>query len=73
MLMFALSIVLGIAGLLTLQWSFLAGAVMIIAAVGIHARLARSAEDFFVGWLVILAAIGVAAEVGADLWRRIFS
>lgn len=69
---FALMLLLGIAGLLTLAWSFLLGALMIVAAVAWHAKLSPSAEDAFLAWMFFLAAVGVVIEIGGDIWLRIF-
>lgn len=70
---FALVLILVVAGLLALAWSFLFGAVLIAAGVSLHAYIDKRSEDVFFAWLFILAAIGVTVEVGADLWRRLFS
>ncbi len=69
---FAIVLLLVVAGILSLQWSFLLGALLIGAGVALHSRIDRWSEDRFFGLLFCLAAIGVIVEVGADLGPRIF-
>ncbi|MDO6385570.1 hypothetical protein [Uliginosibacterium sp. 31-12] len=70
---FALVLALVVAGLITLAWSFLFGALLIVAGVLLHAYISKQSEEVFFAWLFMLAGISIAAEVGADLWRRLFS
>lgn len=70
---FAAVLILVVAGLLTLAWSFLLGALLIIAGVALHSVISKDSENAFMAWLFMLAAVGSVYQVGAELWRRLFS
>lgn len=69
---FALVLILCVAGLLTLQWSFLFGMLLIAGGVLLHGKIDRSSEEVFFAVMFYIAAIGSIGFVVGDIWQRIF-
>lgn len=69
---FALVLILCVSGLVTLQWSFLFGMILIASGVILHGKISRVSEDSFFAVLLLLAAIGTVVTVATDIWHRLF-
>lgn len=70
---FAIVLILCVSGLLTLQWSFLFGVILIACGVLLHGKISRVSEDAFFAVMLSIAGIGTVVIVAADLWRRLFN
>jgi hypothetical protein len=70
---FAIVLALCVSGLLTLQWSFMFGGLLVAAGVLLHAKIDRSAEEVFFAVLFYVAAIGSVGFVVGDIWQRLFN
>ncbi len=70
---FALVLILCVSGLVTLQWSFLFGMILIACGVLLHGKISRMSEDSFFAVMLLLAAIGTVVTVATDIWQRLFN
>lgn len=68
---FALVLILCVSGLVTLQWSFLFGMILIASGVILHGKISRMSEDSFFAVMLVLAAIGSVVTVASDIWQRL--
>lgn len=68
---FALVLILCVSGLITLQWSFLFGMILIASGVILHGKISRMSEDSFFAVMLVLAAIGSVVTVASDIWQRL--